>query len=144
MPLMLQINLFKGEVKATATFAFDVKLKQSQLSGVRKVKIHSHPPGRCLTAMLWTCYDLAVKNKAKLDQDFDFSRKAHGIHHRPIINNVPDTEQSLEKNMKENEEKEVVKLAVQRIKRAAASVHSGHSSDSSTTPRACKHHSMHT
>ena len=144
MPLLLQINLFEGEVKATATLAFDVKLKQSQLSGVRKVKVHSHPPGRCLTAIFWMCYDLAIENKAKSEQNFDFSQKSRRIHHLPIVNNIRDAEPSSGHNMKEDEKKEVAELAVQRIKRAAASGHSGPSSDSSTTPRACKHCSMHT
>ena len=101
------------------------------------MKIHSHPPGRCLKATLWTCYDLAIENKNKLEQNSENSPSTHGLH-RPDVNTpLPEAEKRSQKQQSTKQD-EVLNLTLQRIRRAAASVHSGKSDSSATTPRTCK------
>ena len=136
---LLQITLFTGEVNSTAAFTVSVRLNPSlKLLGGMKVKIYSHPPGRCIKATLWVCYDQVTDNKPSRSE---YSKEGD------IHNHISKESNTVDKNLRPDTPKGGPGLIInpltsrstmQRIRRAAASLSGNNPASWSTTPRTCK------
>ena len=132
----MQVKLFTGKVNGTNT-TVNVTLNP-RLSGVTKVKVHSFPPGRCIKATLWVCFDPVIEKKSgRLGLH---SVQYVGAFQQQISKVIPTSKEQRQQqedgggDLASSSWRVPTKLELHRVGKRAAVL----TASSATTPRTCK------